>query len=318
MNSTNKSDTTKTLPNLFIVGAAKAGTTALVQILEQHPKIFVCPIKEPNFFNTEVKATQLHPSVSEEVILTESYFNHKPLKEKHLALVQNEQAYLKLFETQSDFDYYCDASTGYLYSPVAAKNIAHFNPNARIIIILREPIKRTWSHFHMDVARGIQKSENIHLQIQKDFESTDKGYLKTHLYIDLSLYYKQIKRYYELFPPAQILLLRQEDLASDPERVLKVLSEFLNLDCTALNAGLIANETRIPRFSWMKYLKRMKRFVPQGVVRWIKKKGLLFKKPETNTQAEIAAKLYIEQQVKDDWNNTLAFIQEVQQQPKIH
>lgn len=313
MNLHDKGSKERPIPNLFIVGAAKAGTTALVKILEQHPKIFISPIKEPNFFNSEIDASQLHPSVSKDVLVSDSYFNRRPLIEKHLALIQNEESYLKLFNTNGDFNYFCEASTGYLYSPVAAGNIYKFNPKAKIIIILRDPVKRTLSHFQMDVARGIQQAVNAHDIIRKDFENQDKGYLKTHLYIDLSLYYEQIKRYYSIFPSDQIVVLRQEELAIQPEKVLATLSTFLDIDCKDLNASILANETRIPRFSWMRRMKSFKRFAPRAFVRWIKKKGFLFTRPDSDNKSELAVKTYLDSVINEDWIKTQAFIKDIQQ-----
>ena len=105
----------KIKPNLFIIGAPKCGTTAKAHYLSEHPDVFMCPEKEPHYFNTDL--------------------NYKRGKSDDL------EEYLNLFSGATEEKIVGEASVWYLYSKEAVRNILEFNPNAKFIIMVRNPIK---------------------------------------------------------------------------------------------------------------------------------------------------------------------------------
>jgi hypothetical protein len=117
-------------PNLFIVGAAKAGTTSLYHYLAQHPDIYMAPVKEPHFFS------RIHPAPE-----LEAFFPH----------VSDEADYLSLFANAHAETVRGEASTSYLSHPDVADAIWQKRPEAKIVIMLRDPVERAYSNYWYDV-----------------------------------------------------------------------------------------------------------------------------------------------------------------------
>src|SRR3989304_10189805 len=113
-------------PNLFIVGAPKSGTTSLHAYLDKIDDIFMSPIKEPNYFSAQTVSIK-HPV--------------NPIRDK--------KKYLKLFQKGIHNKYIGEASPSYLADSEASKLIHQVSPNAKIIISLRDPIDRVFSHYLM-------------------------------------------------------------------------------------------------------------------------------------------------------------------------
>ena len=118
--------------NTFIVGAPKAGTTSLHYYLQQHPEVCMSAIKEPNFF-TAANVSDLYYDV--DPILNEDDYHliFSDLKKKVVG----------------------EASVSYLYYPLIADKIFEYNPKAKIIILLRNPVQRAFSHYLMDKRLGL-------------------------------------------------------------------------------------------------------------------------------------------------------------------
>ena len=123
-----------TLPSFFIVGAPKAGTTSLYHYLEEHPEVYMSPIKETNFFSSKQMQEQ------------ELYYDATP--------IQSKNQYLELFKDVSQEKQVGEASVSYLYYTGVAKKILEFNPKAKIVIMLRNPVERAFSHYLMDKRLG--------------------------------------------------------------------------------------------------------------------------------------------------------------------
>lgn len=207
-------------PNLFIVGQPKSGTTALHQFLGQHPQIYMSSIKEPHFF-----CEDFH-SESDRYYGKQRFFDFR-----------TEAEYLKLFE-QADREIIAgESSTNYLYSQVAAEKIHQFNPDAKIIILLREPAKFLYS-LHSHYVKFTEENEADFetalsletLRREGKFTSprvTSPSYL---YYSDRVKYYEQIKRYYERFERSQIKVVIFEDFRANNQEVYQEILEFLEVD----------------------------------------------------------------------------------------
>ena len=142
-----------TLPTFFIVGAPKAGTTSLYHYLEEHPEVYMSPIKETNFFSSKQMQEQ------------ELYYDATP--------IQSKNQYLELFKDVSQEKQVGEASVSYLYYTGVAKKILEFNPKAKIVIMLRNPVDRAFSHFLMDKRLGLSISSFMDvIQEPKNFHYT--------------------------------------------------------------------------------------------------------------------------------------------------
>ena len=214
-------------PNLFIVGAPKSGTTFLYERLKNNEELFFPKIKELNFF-------------SYNILNKKSYYRDFKIKEK--------KKYLKFY----NFDkkkYYADCSVSYFAFPVVAKNIYDFNPNAKIIIIVRDPYKRAFSHYLMDKRMGYAKKDFI------KYISNEMEYpFHYHQYINNSLYYKNIKNYEELFGKSNVLVLNLEKIEKDLGRIYS----FLNIEkrLQDINFNEVVNQSKAPRNIFGKFLQK--------------------------------------------------------------
>jgi hypothetical protein len=198
----------KSWPNFFIVGAARAGTTSLYSYLAQHPQIFVSSLKEPHFF---------------------SGVEPRP-EERHLIkCVTREPEYLALFYGGDAFLARGEASTSYLWSEKAPVLIKQHIPEARIIVLLRDPVERAYSHYLLDIREG-RLRRPFFQALMEDFESSSKGWFTSNLYVELGFYYQQVERYYRVFQPNNILILMFQDLINDPSQVLFQVTSFLGVD----------------------------------------------------------------------------------------
>ena len=224
--------------NLFIVGAAKCGTTSLHEYLQQHPEIYMSDIKEPHFF-----------SEVDNVLYEES----SEKKKKHTSLVKDISQYNQLFEAGAMHVYRGESSPSYLWDQNASQKIYEYNPQSKIIIMLRNPIRRAFSHFQMGVQAGFEKNRPFHEALMEDMKLPDeeKGWNKSHLYLELGFYYQQIKRYTSLFPKEQIKIIKFEDFKSDISLGLKEVFSFLGLSTEIVNSiqtGIVHNQGLSPKY----------------------------------------------------------------------
>jgi len=211
--------------NLFIVGAMKAGTTSFNEMLAQHPEIYFSPIKEPNYFVNEIPKSIYQPS---RFFNVETYFEKQFPESLHIAPIKELRHYEKLFSLSNEDDTYrAEGSTAYLHAPEAADLIYKYNPGAKIIILLRDPLKRAISHYKMDLGLGRTK-ESFQTEIEKDLEAFKNNKLSNWSYLGMSLYYENIKRYKDLFGE-QVYILNFEELIKSKEDTLDKIFQFLSI-----------------------------------------------------------------------------------------
>ena len=207
-------------PNLFIVGQPKSGTTALHQFLGQHPEIYMSSIKEPHFFCSDFHLE-----------------SDRAYGKKRFYDFRSESAYLQLFSKARNVKVAGESSTNYLYSHVAAEKIYNFNPDAKIIIILREPAKFLYS-LHSHYVKFTEENEPdflTALSLESDRREekvlsprvTSPSYL---YYSQRVQYHQQVKRYFDRFKPEQIKVIIFEEFKSANERIFREVLEFLQVN----------------------------------------------------------------------------------------
>tara|TARA_S200000501_G_scaffold341861_1_gene351551 strand:- start:7992 stop:8957 length:966 start_codon:yes stop_codon:yes gene_type:complete len=239
-------------PNFFIVGAAKSGTTSIYNILENHPEIFMCPIKEPHHFSKDIKISNFNDSYKKRNIFDiDEYLSSENLEHKHIAYINDFSKYIQLFRNVTNQKIIGEVSNGYLYSELAAREIFKFNPTAKIIIILREPVDRCFSHWLMDYRIGLSRSNSCIDDIMYDYNLNDKiwGGL-SHTYIQIGLYYDQVKRYVDIFPKENLKILFFKDLKNNPNKFEKEILNFLNLESSKNEKKIEKkfNQARVPKY----------------------------------------------------------------------
>lgn len=276
-----------TKPGFFIIGAAKAGTTSLYEYLKQHPDVFFSPVKEPNYFSTDIDIKNFSATYRKNTFLdVDAYFSKEPLEPLQLTYVRQEEHYRKLFEKATDSQVAGEASTSYMVSEVAAENIYHYNPDARIIAVLRNPVDRAFSHYLMALRYG-HTTLSFREAVEKDMNRKNKGIGVSEMFIEAGMYGRQLERYYRIFPDNQIKVLFFSDLVEDTARTLKEVQQFLGVRPADLDCKTVHNTGKVPRFPRLnKYLvdsgvkNVMKKLIPERTMELFKQKLMASGKKE--------------------------------------
>jgi hypothetical protein len=216
---------TRRVPNFLIVGAPKAGTTSLYWYLSQHPDIYVSPVKEPCFFAPELQAVDPR-------------------------IIVNWHEYLKLFSQVRGEHAIGEASVAYLSSPGAPSAIAERLPRARILMMLRDPADRLFSHYVAARTAGATKAAFLSwVERQAELEAIRDPPVGP---IGPGRYATHLKRYLDIFPARQVRAFLFDDYVKAPGRVVAGALEFLGVDPSApIDVGVRRNVTttsRWPRF----------------------------------------------------------------------
>ena len=144
---------TAKVPNFFIAGAAKSGTTAVARYLEKHPQVYMSPIKEPSYFARDIIPGLQPSNWQRNQRGLEKYLNGS-MEERRGGCVLEWDSYLKLFRNATKEIAIGEASTAYLISPNAPLEIRSEIPHARIIIMLRNHVERAFSTYLMFCRNG--------------------------------------------------------------------------------------------------------------------------------------------------------------------
>jgi sulfotransferase family protein len=209
----------RALPNCFIVGAQKAGTSSLYHYLIQHPQVHKSFKKEIHYFNGGTEESQNKYAYGENWYRAH-FPKQKQLKHKDICV---------------------DATPIYLFDPTVAQRIHKLTPTAKIIILLRDPVERAISHYFHVKRWGFEKlpieqalaqeaARLTECYSQKDFK---KPSFRLYSYQARGLYLEQIKYYEKYFAQEKILIINSTDLFRDPKLTLKQVFSFLNItdDC---------------------------------------------------------------------------------------
>jgi len=247
----------------------------------------MCPVKEPHYFS-EVKPDRNLEFVCEQ-------------------LIPDQATYLKLFDQAGDAPIIGEASTSYLWAPQAAQRIQAQVPHAKIIIMLREPVSRAYSHYLNDLREGYEPRPPLQA-FQEDYQSPRKGWGVNHLYVDLGFYTDQIARYYAVFPQDQILVIFFEELVTDPPATLARVLTFLGLEPNALDAMVAAkvyNAYAVPRTKLIQLLlgsaqmRFLGRLFPKRLRQFIRGQ-ILFKKA-TKPTLDLEAQNWLTACYRAEW-----------------
>lgn len=215
------------LPNFFIVGAAKSGTTSLHGYLRWHPEVFLPDRKEPHFFVD---------------------FPTKGINDRG--------EYERLFEGGRNAKAIGDASTGYLYAEESPRRIHSMIPGARIIILLRNPVDMAYSLWHHNVRHGNEDLSFEEALAAEPLRRAEPGRLLArhrwpynHYYVARALYYPQVKRYVDTFGMDRLFVRRFEDMKKDPSGLVGAVERFLGIDEAYTPDFVVYNRGVTPRFS---------------------------------------------------------------------
>ncbi len=250
-----------TMPNFLIIGAMKAGTTALYSYLEQHPQVYMSPVKEPNFFAFESEKMDFQAPYDQEGINRDS--------------ITRIEAYRELFDGVTNEKAIGEASHWYLYSPKAPGRIRYHIPEAKLIAVLRNPVDRAYSQFLHFVRDGQEPITDFAQALQEEEQRISNNWAFGR-YASRGFYYAQLKRYFDTFDRDQIKVYLHEDLSADLMGVLRGTFGFLGVDETFVpEISVKPNVSGIPKsralhtlFTRPTRIKAvLKRRLPAGMLR---------------------------------------------------
>jgi hypothetical protein len=244
-------DSASRLPNFFLVGAGKGGTTSFYHYLDQHPDIFMSPIKEPSYFASELRPENFVPefrrALQRELEATRKYLKGPMTEKRFGGPVVDWDDYGLLFRNARTQTAIGEASVSYLWSKTAARNIAARIPDARIMMILRNPVERAFSQYHHAVTGGWLRT-SFHDQLQISLRTGSESFDVLNPHLAYGLYYEQVRRYLDLFPAEKVKIFLYDDYRDHPRRVLAETFQFLGVDPNEpLDLTKRSLEPRVPR-----------------------------------------------------------------------
>lgn len=226
------------LPNFFILGAGRSGTTTLAAVLREHPEIFLSTPKEPTFFSEPFQVTRT------------------PIK------------YAKLFAGADEFPAVGEASHAYLSHPDAAQTLRAFFPDARFIVMFRNPADRALAMYSYMLENGYE----LHRSFEQALAAEDRRfasarfarhcphYFWNFMYFRSGRFGEQVNRYLELFPREHFHFTTLYDLQRDPARVLGTIEAFLGVSPAPVG--------ELPRYGSSKGVRSIPlQYVERSVVR---------------------------------------------------
>jgi hypothetical protein len=208
------------VPDFFIVGSPKTGTTALYEMLRQRPQIYLPTLKEPRFLAADMQPRPGHARGPQEA-----------------GYPQTLEQYLALFDEALPEQRVGEASAFYLWSRMAADSIADLQPDARIIAIMREPASFLRSLHLLFVRWGVESEKDLRAAISLEAARREGKHIPRHShrpsllqYSDHVRYVEQLRRYEARFPSEQMLVLIYEDFHRDNEATVRRVLRFLEVD----------------------------------------------------------------------------------------
>jgi len=212
-----------TLPNFMMIGVAKAGTTSVSRYLDQHPQIFMCPIKATNFFGYEDARDWRWTDEGEPPLL-----RNFP--------VRTFEAYQAQFAGAPAAIAIGEVSPQYFRCPTAAQRIHECIPNVKLLASLRNPVDRAFSGFLMRTRRG-EAVKGSYKELTAQSSHVKEGF-----------YYRRLKRYLDLFPRDQMKIYLFEEFKKDPAKIVDDLYEFLGVDRNVpVDTSVRHNPAAIPK-----------------------------------------------------------------------
>jgi hypothetical protein len=253
-------------PNFVAVGPPRSGTTSLYAQLKKHPQVFLPELKEVNYFSTRTHMT----------------FDHCR----------------RLYRNARGFPAIGDITPVYLWDENTSRNIHSVSPGAKIIVTLRDPVARAFSHYLQFQRTGIEPEPSFEKAIRRYDNKEDKLWEHSHEYVEMGMYCDQVRRYLDVFGTNQVLILLTEDLSRNPRELFLRVATHLGIDPEPLmneNLGTAYNAFRVPKFKrifQMIQATRAKRvvmeYLPDSIKHWLKESPVLYgapKKPQMENGA---------------------------------
>jgi len=204
------------LPDFLLIGAPKAGTTALHAALAGHPQLFLSPVKEPKYYLCGDSPPPAYRGPGD------AHSNREWIWQR--------QRYLDLFAEAGADQRAGESTPFYLYHRDARRRIAADLPQARLVAVLRDPVDRAYSNWMHLWADGLEPCGDVVEACAREQERLDAGWAPFWHYRGLGMYGRQLEDLYQHVPREQVLVLRYRHLVDDPHAALNRVCRFLGVD----------------------------------------------------------------------------------------
>jgi hypothetical protein len=208
-----------TLPNFLVIGAAKSGTDALCKYLGEHPDIYMCPNREPNFFVAEGQ--------------NEIPFRGPGDRAAFEAMdgwVSSLERYEGLFAGVAGEKAIGEGTAWYIYFEEAAARIKRYIGDAKLIAVLRNPVDRAYSAYTMLLRDGRETIFDFPEALAAESERRQQNWDPLYHYVDMGFYARQLRHYQSVFADDQLRTIVYDDFNTRPVEVMQDIFRFLGVD----------------------------------------------------------------------------------------
>jgi len=240
----------KRWPDLFVIGAAKCGTTSLYEYLRGHPEIYMSPAKEPRYFSRELVSRSGHD------------FRYG----------RDEARYLALFNEAGEEKRLGEASVRYIFSTEAPGLIHAVQPNAYIVAMVRDPVDMVYSMHNQRLSEGSEEFAELEQALAAEQDRlAGKGVpegssARLHVYLPRARFAEQLSRWLDTFGRDRVHVIVLEDFVRNPATHFRRLLEFLDVDPDYQPESFAAyNRSHAPRF---RIVRRVMNSRPVQYVVW--------------------------------------------------
>jgi hypothetical protein len=264
-------------PEFIILGAQKAGTTALYHYLRQHPDVFMPEVKEPGFF-----------------AFADDPLDYRNAEENPTSIcsytVTDAEAYERLFKEENG-ETTGEATTLYLHSEEAVSRIQKHVPDAKLIAVLRHPVDRAYSAYMHAMRKGQEPIDDFEEALETERHRVRNGWGFLWRYETLSRYAAPVRRYLEAFDQEQVRIYLFEEFVESPSAVVQDVYDFIGCDPGfEPNTDVQYNASGVPKRRWVEQFlgqrhtakEILKPFIPaplrKRVAVWLRNQNL--EKPE--------------------------------------
>ncbi len=223
------------LPNFFLIGAPRCGTSSVYDAIRQHPEIFMSSVKEPWYFSIGVRTRPFQGP-----------------KDVDYNLYLSRPEYDELFSDVDGQKIVGEASTDYLFSDSALEALRSEFPNAKLVAMLRNPADRAYSQYVQHVSQLREPCRDFWEAIELEEVRKQQDWSHYWFYRTLGFYGRQLSRYFEHFDAKQIKVFLFEELCADPNWLYSELFEFLGVDTSfqPIVHDESRNDSALPKSRW--------------------------------------------------------------------